>query len=87
MTDQGELRDRIAEAIYREDFGNLFDNPAAPMPLSSQSPGEQAIYRDLAQAIIDDLGLTVEAGKVMDSSDGFPGVPGTRVVGKWEKNE
>lgn len=40
---------------------------------------------DAAQAIIDDLGLTVEEGHITGQGYGLPGVIGKRIVGKWEK--
>lgn len=52
-----ELRDRIAEVIYHEDVVHICPEPADLVALSVLSPGEQATYRDLAQAIIDDLHL------------------------------
>lgn len=39
----------------------------------------------VAQAIIDDLGLTVEEGHITGQGYGLPGVIGKRIVGKWEQ--
>ena len=41
----------------------------------------------VAQAIIDEFGLTVETGHITGQGYGLPGVIGKRVVGKWERNE
>ena len=41
--------------------------------------------KDVAQAIIDEFGLTVETGHITGQGYGLPGVIGKRVVGKWEK--
>jgi hypothetical protein len=42
--------------------------------------------REMAQAVIDDLGLVVERTvRVVDHGAGEVRIPETRVVGKWER--
>ena len=73
MSDHDNLRDRIAQIFYQVGNGVLVLN---------MSPNER---NDLAQAIIDEFGLTVETGHITGQGYGLPGVIGKRVVGKWEK--
>ena len=73
MTDQDNLRDRIAESqrrvLNRRALIADVDLPAY-----------------LAQAIIDEFDLTVDDGTAwVDAPAGPIPVPATRVVGKWEK--
>ena len=68
-----DLRDRIA-GVLDENF-----NP-------DQYPIMAAMFRDYAQAIIDDLGLVVERTvRVVDHGAGEVRIPERRVVGKWER--
>lgn len=70
MTDQDNLRDRIAK-VLDQNF-----NP-------DQYPIMAAVFRDYAQAIIDEFGLTVEERIDEPGKRGIN--PVQRVVGKWEK--
>ena len=92
MTSQNNLRDRIAAALYCHRY------PREPMwGALAMARGEgmdaergqtncvQRIYVPMAQAVIDELGLTVETGHITGQGYGLPGVIGKRVVGKWEK--
>ena len=68
-----ELRDRIA-GVLDENF-----NP-------DKYPIMAEMFRDYAQAIIDDLGLVVEGTvRVVDYGAGPLRIPQTRVIGKWER--
>ena len=68
-----ELRDRIA-GVLDENF-----NP-------DKYPIMAEMFRDYAQAIIDDLGLVVERTvRVVDYGAGPLRIPESRVVGKWER--
>ena len=77
MTDQNDLRERIAAAIYKNQDVVVGD------------AGE--IFGDAAQAVIDEFGLTVD--RAVDtgnrSYDKRTGIITNgwkyRVVGKWEK--
>lgn len=81
VLDETKLRDRIAKALFDESH---LDAPPETIP-NEMHPG----YYELAQAIIDELGLTMEKGE--DFLTWSPGgdaakVPGgVRIVGKWEK--
>ena len=72
MTSQDELRDRISSVVAERNayFGGHTG---------------RADPKDVAQAIIDEFGLTVETGHITGQGYGLPGVIGKRVVGKWEK--
>ena len=65
MTDQDNLRERIAAAIYKNQDVVVGD------------AGE--IFGDAAQAIIDDLRLTVETHAATHSKRAM-----TRIIGAWE---
>jgi hypothetical protein len=67
MTDQDELRDRIADIIYQ----------------NCEADGYTKL--GTAQAIIDDLGLTVEERIDQPGKRGIN--PVSRIVGKWEAEE
>ena len=71
MTDQDNLRDRIADVIAGEE--------EHPHPRG---------YKAHAQAIIDELELTVESGvvfhKVTQEGVWTKSDPQARIVGKWE---
>ena len=67
MSDQDNLRDRIAK-VLDQNF-----NP-------DQYPIMAAVFRDYAQAIIDEFGLEVV-------SDGGRPVWKLQIVGKWEEAE
>ena len=71
MTDQDNLRDRITQVFYQVGNGAL---------VLSMSPNER---NDLAQAIIDELGLTVETRIDEPGKRGIN--PVSRIVGKWEE--
>ena len=66
MTNQDNLRNRIAELIEGLDDRQMLDD------------GNLASPDDIAQTIIDEFGLTVEA------PTGF-GITQQRIVGKWER--
>lgn len=72
MTDQ--LRERIAQAIYASDCEWC---KFVVIPWDETTPGTQARYRKTAQAVIDELGLTVETAStasppvVIDRPAGF----------------
>ena len=69
-----ELRDRIA-GVLDENF-----NP-------DKHPIMAEMFRDYAQAVIDDLGLVVERTvRVVDVGAGPLRIPESRVVGKWERS-
>lgn len=72
MTDQDNLRERVAAAIYKNQDVVVGD------------AGE--IFGDAAQAVIDEFELTVElrAERVMASPDPLEFDYTRRVVGKWE---
>ena len=67
-----ELRDRIA-GVLDENF-----NP-------DRYPIMAEMFRDYAQAVIDELGLTVEKRIDIPGRRGIN--PARRVVGKWEDND
>ena len=68
-----DLRDRIA-GVLDENF-----NP-------DKYPIMAEMFRDYAQAVIDDLGLVVERTvRVVDYGGGPLAFPEARVVGKWER--
>ena len=71
------LRDKIAKTLFDESY---LDAPPETIP-NEIHPG----YHEMAQAIIDEFGLTVE------TVGGFVSVAGNhdarRVVGKWERCE
>ena len=72
MTSQNNLRNRISSVVAERNayFGGHTG---------------RADPKDVAQAIIDEFGLTVETGHITGQGYGLPGVIGKRVVGKWEK--
>ena len=69
MTDQDNLRDRIASLIEGLDDQQMIDD------------GKLASPDDIAQAIIDELGLRVEGQMGVDGEDP---IWEERVAGKWE---
>ena len=74
MTD--ELRDRIADV--------LSGHPIGSGDYETSVGREEAL--DMADEVIDDLGLIVERTvRVADHGAGPLRVPQTRVVGKWER--
>lgn len=70
MSEETELRDRIAK-VLDQNF-----NP-------DQYPIMAAVFRDYAQAIIDEFGLTTEE-RLTEFGIDDPGYQ-ERVVGKWEE--
>ena len=75
MTNETEqLRDRIAEIVN-----------AALVAWNTDMDTQYSEGEYVAQAIIDEFGLTVETGHITGQGYGLPGVIGKRVVGKWEK--
>lgn len=74
MTDQDELRDRIAATMDRN------FNP-------DQYPIMSSMFRDYAQAVIDEFGLHyVDSEEYAHAGLGWIEVEkGRHVVGKWEK--
>ena len=78
MTDQDDLRDRIARVIHREECA------------CGEDVAEEWELR-WAQVIIDEFGLTVEmrvssVGRTVDRRTGIvTNSTQTRIVGKWEK--
>ena len=71
-----ELRDRIADELAGHQIGAGYYAASVGM--------DEA--REMAQAVIDDLGLIVErAVRVVDYGAGPLRIPETRVVGKWER--
>jgi hypothetical protein len=71
-----ELRDRIAYELAGHQIGLGYQGAFVDM--------EEA--REMAQAVIDDLGLVVERTvRVVDHGAGEVRIPETRVVGKWER--
>ena len=81
MTDQDNLRDRIADIIER--VGNDWDAQMMSSIVGDKPQPPQPLADTTAQAIIDELGLTVETQSLrwMDPNGPFPQ---ERVVGKWE---
>ena len=92
MTDHDNLRDRIAAALYCHRY------PREPMwGALAMARGEgmdaergqtncvQRIYVPMAQAIIDEFELTVEASMFGGRIDEGAPYKAARVVGKWEK--
>ncbi|MFE1082461.1 hypothetical protein [Brevibacterium sediminis] len=69
MTDQDNLRDRIAEVISSATTGWVRDEYVTDL-----SEGDY-----IAQAIIDEFGMTVEERHIFGQAEE------SRVVGKWEK--
>ena len=67
-----ELRDRLSQIIDRGLY--CWDSDTK----TSMTDTEY-----VAQAIIDDLGLTVEEGYITGQGHGLPGVIGNRIVGRW----
>ena len=71
-----ELRDRIA--------GVLSGHPIGSGYYGTNVGTDEAL--DMAQAVIDDLGLIVErTARVVDHGAGEVRIPESRVVGKWER--
>ena len=71
-----DLRDRIADVLSGHPIGSGY--------YGANVGTEEA--RDLAEEIIDDLGLVVERTvRVVDVGAGPLRIPETRVVGKWER--
>lgn len=71
-----DLRDRIADALSGQPIGSGYYG-------TSVSRDEA---REMAQAVIEDLGLVVERTvRVVDHGAGELRIPETRVVGKWER--
>ena len=81
MTDQDNLRNRIAAQITPFPYWNYADWEGA-------DERDKADARQCAQAIIDELGLTVESGvvfrKVTREGVWMKSDPLARIVGKWE---
>ena len=74
MSDQDELRARMDRVIDK-----------ALDEWNTSGAGGISDSNYVAQAIIDEFGLTVETGHITGQGYGLPGVIGKRVVGKWEK--
>lgn len=71
-----DLRDRIADELAGHPIGAGYYATSVGI--------DEA--REMAQAVIDDLGLVVERTvRVMDHGAGELRIPETRVVGKWER--
>ena len=79
MTDRDNLRDRLSDVIDRALSAWMTVDDALDGPVE----GSEEDF--VAQAIIDEFGLAVEAGHITGQGYGLPGVIGKRVVGKWEK--
>ena len=72
-----ELRDRIADELAGHQIGAGYYAASVGM--------DEA--REMAQAVIDDLGLIVErAVRVVDHGAGELRIRESRVVGKWERS-
>ena len=84
MSDQDNLRDRIAAQIAPFLYWNYADWEDA-------DERDKADARQCAQAIIDELGLTVEGGvvfrKVTQEGVWMKSDPQARIVGKWEAEQ
>jgi len=78
-----ELRDRIANALFRADMEDMLPAYVDRGSLFSLVESLQRPYLELAQAVIDELGLYMETQSLrwMDPNGPFPQ---TRAVGKWE---
>lgn len=77
MTDQDNLRDRIAKVIEPGDW-RVRESCALPLG----HPGRDAVVRasrERAQAIIDELGLTTETHAATHAKRNM-----TRITGAWE---
>ena len=75
MTDEDNLRDRIvAKAALRARLGHVIDEALRE---KRRRYCECTTHEHVAQAIIDEFGMTVETGQF--------GVAMKRVVGKWAK--
>ena len=71
-----DLRDRIADELAGHQIGTGYYATSVGM--------DEA--REMAQAVIADLGLIVERTvRVVDHGAGEVRIPETRVVGKWER--
>lgn len=84
-TEQTELRDRVHEVIYNHRA--VYDNvPEECVCACNRTRMQNADHRaHVAQAIIDDLGLTVHTMKLGGLvSEGAPFTMKT-VLGRWEK--
>lgn len=75
MTDQDNLRDRIAKVLFDRDQITLERRGYFKMRWEESDAKYLKPWREEAQAIIDEFGLTVESGQF--------GVTMKRVVGKW----
>ena len=73
MTDQDNLRDRLSDVIDRALSAWMTVDDALDGPVE----GSEEDF--VAQAIIDDLGLTVEANAAVEGPR-----PMRRVIGEWE---
>ena len=85
MTDQDNLRDRIAAVLYYRSMYFAVNKRTWGEEMEGTEGMSDAIdgFRDDAQEIIDELGLTVETVEgVMDPDGDYDTA---RVVGKWEK--
>ena len=72
-----ELRDRIADELAGHPIGTGYYATSVGM--------DEA--REMAQAVIEDLGLIVERTvRVVDVGAGELRIPESRVVGKWERS-
>ena len=71
-----DLRDRIADELAGHQIGTGYYATSVGM--------DEA--REMAQAVIDALGLVVERTvRVVDYGAGPLRIPQTRVIGKWER--
>lgn len=96
-----ELRDRLAVTLAKAQDADywtaeiaewegheVWQREAFPGEYPAMAYEDRSNYRDAAQAIIDDLGLTMESGDGQASpyGDGPITLDGmVRVVGRWEK--
>ena len=89
MSDQDNLRDRIARVLFDRDQTTLERRGYFKMRWEESDANYLKPWREEAQAIIDELGLTVETEPGHDprecgcSSRAYPAE--SRIVGKWEE--
>lgn len=87
MTDQDKLRDRIAKVHIAATARMAAEQMGLESPLTWDdiSEADREVCRAGAQAVIDDLGLTVE-DRLTEYGIDDPGYE-SRVVGKWEEEK
>lgn len=87
MSDQDNLRDRIAKVHIAATARMAAEQMGLESPVTWDDISEvdKEVCLAGAQAVIDDLGLTVETATLYGVRENGEPFTGTRVVGKWEE--